>query len=131
MGATLVKKRVDLDKFYIVKYQLIHHCFINKIRLNDTELNCLALLGELGKIRLTEFCKIAENRGILSNSIGVNNCLGKIEDKKLHVKEGLGKKMLFLNPVLNIQSEGNIVLNLIIVKLEAETTTGSVQNNGE
>lgn len=131
MEGTKVEKTVRLNKFEIVKYQLIHHCFISKIKITDTELNCLALLGELGKIRLTEFNKKAAEKGFLGSQIAVASCLSKLEGRHLFIKAGTGKKIIFLNPDLKIKSEGNIILELKIYKLEANPTAGSIQNNSK
>lgn len=129
MEAIKIEKVIKLNKFEIVKYQLMHHCFISNIKINDTELNCLSLLGELGSIRLTEFGKRASEKGFLGNPIAVNNCLSKIEKSNLFIKKGTGKKIIFLNPDLNIKSEGNIILELKLFKLEANSSTGNIQNN--
>lgn len=129
--ATLVEKRIDLNKFEIIKYQLIQHCFVNKIWLNETELNCLSFLGECGQLRVTEFCKLAVEKGIQNHPIAVNNVLTKLKDKNLVIKQKSGKKIIFLNPALNIQSEGNIVINIKLVKLEGKKTSGNISDNSK
>lgn len=98
------------------------HCFANDIFLNKTELDCLALLGSKGKIRLSEFCILATTEKILGSPTAINNCLAKISRSNLFLKEGGGKKQIFLNPSLNIQTKGNIVLNYKIVSLESTDT---------
>lgn len=130
MGAIKIEKTVRLNKFEIVKYQLIHHCFMNKIRLSDTELNCLSYLGEVGSIRLTEFARRAAEKGILGNSNSVTNCLSKIEKSNLLLSKGIGKKIIYLNPDLGIMADGTIVIELKLIKLdEANAATGTVQTN--
>ena len=129
MAAIKIEKKVQLNKFEIIKYQLIHYCFIEKIKLSHTEVDCLAFLGELGKIRLSEFGKKAADRGILGNAISVNNCLSKLEGRGLFIKSEGGKKMIFLNPKLEIKSEGTIILDLKIFTIEAGTAPGNIQNN--
>lgn len=130
MGAIKVEKTVRLNRFEIVKYQLIHHCFMNRIKLTDTELNCLALLGEIGSIRLTEFAKRAVEKEFLGNSVSVTNCLSKIRRSNLFIEKGVGKKVIFLNPDLNIKSEGTLVIELKLIKLdEANVAAGNLQNN--
>lgn len=129
--ATLVEKIIRLDKFEIIKFQLMTHCFIKGIKLNHTELDCLAYLGELGKIRLTEFNIEAAKKGILSNHAAVNNCLNKLDGKNLFIKQGAGKKIIFLNPELQIQSEGNIIVNLKFIKTETIISTGNIQQDSK
>lgn len=125
---TKIEKKVKLDKFEIVKYQLLHYCFIHKIKVNETELNCLALLGELGKIRLTEFALKVVEREILGNPATVSNCLAKIE-KSLFCRTNGGKKFIYLNPALQIVSEGNVLIELKLYKIETNKSTGTVQKN--
>lgn len=133
MEAIKVDKVVRLNKLEIIRYQLMHHCFMKKIRLSDSELSCLSLLGQLGQVRLSEFNKIASSKAggnILGSPIAIASCLSKIERTGLFVKKNNGKKVIFLNPDLNIQTEGNIIINLKLVKLEQANTTGAaVQKN--
>lgn len=131
MSAIKVEKKIYLSKIEIVKYQLIHHCFMNNIRLSDTELNCLAFLGSLGSIRLTEFTRRAAEEGILSSNISVNNCLSKIEKSNLFIKKGAGKKIIFLNPILEIKSEGNILIELKLIKVETNTSESNIQKDSK
>lgn len=129
--AILVNKNITLSKFEIVKYQLIHYCFINKIWLGETELNCLSLLGECGPIQMTDFWQLVVDKEVLKHPIGVNNVLRRLQDKKLVIKQKSGKKVVLLNPDLNIQSDGDIVINLKLIKLETKKTTGAISNNRE
>lgn len=107
---------MTMNEFEIVKFQVITHCFISDIYLNDTEFNLMALLGTQGQIRLIDFCRLAMEKGFLGTEISVNNCLSKIERTKLFLKKGVGKKIIYLNPDLNIIYKGTIVLDYIIVK---------------
>lgn len=126
-----VDKAVQQDLFGIVKFQLITHCFLNDIILNKTDLDCLTLLGCRGKIRLIDFCTLASDMKILGTPTAVNNCLARIEKSKLFLKEGAGKKQIFLNPDLGIQTKGNILLNFKFVCVdEAGALEGVGQENG-
>jgi hypothetical protein len=113
-----VEKTIIQDQLEIVKLQIVIHCFVKKIALNNTELDCLALLGCRGKVRLTEFCALAAELKLMGSSSAVNNCLSRIEKSRLCIKEGVGKKKIFLNPELGIQTQGNILLKYKIVRLE-------------
>lgn len=127
-GATLVDKKVRLDIFDIVRYQIIHYCFINRIRLNDTEINLLALMGEVGKIKMQDFGRLATKRSIVGSAAVGLNALMKLERSDLFIKEGHGKKIVYLNPKLNVFSEGSIVINLRLIKLDERKTNSSNQN---
>ena len=124
--ATLVNKNIQLNKFEIVKYQLLTHCFVNKIWLNETELACLSLLGEYGPIQMSVFWQLVVDKKMLKNPIGVNNVLRRLIDKKLVIKQDNYKKTILLNPELNIQSEGDILINIKAFKLEGKKTGGNI-----
>lgn len=126
---TTVEKPIQLELFEIIKFQLISHCFLNNILLNETELNCLAFLGMRGESRLIEFCKLAVEMKFLGSTMAVNNCLARVERSKLFLKEGAGKKMIRLNPELGIQTKGNIFLNYKILRVEPDKLQGSNKTN--
>lgn len=129
--ATLISHNTQLNKFEIVKYQIMNYCFINKVRLGETELTCLALLGECGPILMTDFWKLVVAKGVLKNPIGVNNILLRLHDKKLVVKQNSSKKTVEINPELNIHAEGDIVINLKLYKLEAKKAPGNISINSK
>lgn len=115
-----IDKKVKLDKWEVVKYQLITHCFINKISVSDSDLNCLTFLAIEGDQELTAFCNKAHTKDIFSSTQSVRNCLTKAERKNLIKKEGKNKKKIFINPDLNIFSKGTILLNFKLLSVEAE-----------
>lgn len=119
-----VNKTVQKELFDIVKFQLIYYCFENKVSLSETEMNCLSLLGCKGEIRLIEFCRLAVDVGLLGTPTAVNNCLCRIEHSKLYIKKGAGKKIIFLNPDLGVQTKGNILLNYKIFRVESDQLQG-------
>lgn len=125
-----VEKRAQQDRFNIIKFQIVAHCFLNDITLNKTELDCLTLLGCRGKMRLNEFCALAADMKILGKATAVNNCLTRIERSRLHLKEGAGKKTVVLNPELGIQTKGNILLTFKFVYVdETNSLAGVSQEN--
>lgn len=115
-----IDKVVRVNEFEIVKFQLMAHAFIKEIRLNETELNVLTLLGVLGETRLKRFCEIVTEKGYLANYTSANNCLTRISQSKLFLKKGVGKKLIYLNPEIGIHSKGTILLNYKLVKVESE-----------
>jgi hypothetical protein len=113
--ANLVEKKVKMTQRDIIKYQLLTHCFINDIQLSNNELDCLTLLGAFGEAELAEFCNLAVDEKIFKTSQTVRNFLTKAEkDNYLINKEGTNKKRITLRKELNIQTEGNIVLDFKI-----------------
>ncbi len=129
-----VDKVQQLDQSNIVKYQIVTHCFLNEIFLTNTELECLTLLGCRGKMRCNEFCTLAAEVGILGSAIAVHNCLRRIEKSKLVSRKRGGeekKLLIFLNPELGIQTEGNIILNYKFVAVDEGNALDRVgQENG-
>lgn len=106
-----VDKRVKMNPWSIVKYQLVTHCFLSTIQLSNAELNCLTYLALEGEQELTSFCNIIYEKHIFSSPQSARNCLAKLEKKGMIVKEGKNKKKIIINPALNIFSNGNILLD--------------------
>ena len=106
-----VDKKVKMDRWSIVKYQLVTHCFLSTMQLSNAELNCLTYLALEGEQELTSFCNIIHENKIFSSAQSARNCLAKLEKKGMIVKEGKNKKKICINPALNIYAKGNILLD--------------------
>lgn len=109
--ANLVSKKVRMGHRDIIKYQLVTYCFTNQIQLSSNELNCLTLLGAFGECELSEFCNSTVEEKIFKTSQTVRNFLTKACKLKLVKKKGTNKKKIFINPVLQVQTKGNIILD--------------------
>lgn len=108
----LVEKKVQMGQRDIIKYQLMTQCFIGRVQLSDSELDCLTLLGAYGECELADFCNLAVDEGIFKTSQTVRNFLTKAEKvSRLVVKNGTSRKKILLNPDLKVQTTGNIVLD--------------------
>lgn len=108
-----VQKRVKMPKWDVVKFQILTHCYINRITMSDSDLNCLTLLSFNQPIELTHFCydASAEEDWIFKSSQTVRNCINKAEKNNLVVKDSDNKKIIRLNPELKIQTEGLVLLD--------------------
>lgn len=108
-----VQKRVKMPKWDIVKFQILTHCYINKITMSESDLNCLTLLSFNEPTELTHFCydASAEEDWIFKSSQTVRNCINKAEKNNLIVKDSNNKKIIKLNPTLKIQIQGTILLD--------------------
>ena len=113
-----VDKRVKMNKWDIVKYQLLTHCYLNKITISDSDLDCLTYLTIEGDQELTSFCNKAHTKEIFSSTQSVRNCLTKAEKKDLIKKEGKNKKKIYINPDLKIQALGNVLLDFKFLSVE-------------
>jgi hypothetical protein len=107
---TQVEKRVKMSKWDAVKFQIVTHCYINRIAMSESDLNCLTLLSFNQPIGLNDFCYDAssEESWIFKSPQTVRNCINKAEKNKLVVKN---KKLISLNPDLQIQTEGTLLLD--------------------
>jgi len=114
-----VDKRVKLNRFDIVKYQILTHCYLNKISVSEADLNCLTYLALQGDQELTSFCNKAHGEHIFSSIQSVRNCLTKAEKKHLIKKEGKNRKKIFINPDLRVYSEGSILLDYKFLSVES------------
>ena len=115
-----VNKVAQQDLFNIVKLQIVTHCSMNDIYLNETELKCLTILGCNGRIHLQKFSELIVDLKIMGSVASVHNCLMRIIRSNLFIKEGGGKKYIYLNPNIGVQAEGNKILNYKFVYV-AET----------
>lgn len=107
----LVEKTKQLGLDEIIKFQLVTHCYLEKISVSEADLNCMSLLGTLGEADLSEFCTLIANKGIFKTTQTVRNCLVRMEKCGIIVKDGPAKKRIIkLNPGNKIQTTGNIML---------------------
>ena len=108
-----VQKRVKMPKWDVVKFQILTHCYINRITMSESDLNCLTLLSFNEPIELTNFCLDAssEEDWIFKSPQTVRNCINKAEKNNLVIKDTGNKKLIMLNPHLKIQTKGSILLD--------------------
>jgi hypothetical protein len=108
-----VQKRVRMPKWEIVKFQILTHCYINKIAMSESDFDCLTLLSFNQPIELTHFCydASADEEWIFKSPQTVRNSINKAEKNGLVVKDQKNKKIISLNPDLKIQVEGSILLD--------------------
>lgn len=108
-----VQKRVKLPKWEIVKFQIFTHCYINRITMSESDLNCLTLLSFNEPVELSNFCLDAssEEDWIFKSPQTVRNSINKAEKNGLVIKDKSNKKIIKLNPDLKIQTEGVVLLD--------------------
>ena len=107
-----VQKRVVISKKDVIKYQILTHCYIKRITVSNSDLDCLTLLSDLGPIELSAFCyEASDEYTIFKSEQTVRNCINKCEKQGLVVKDPKNKKIVLLNPVMKIQTDGDILLD--------------------
>lgn len=113
-----IEKRVKMDSWDIVKYQILTHCYLQKIIVSEADLNCLTLLAKIGETELTQFCSMAAEKKIFQSPQTVRNALNKAETKNLITKDGRSKKKISIHPDLKVQTNGNILLDYKFLAVE-------------
>jgi hypothetical protein len=108
-----VQKRVKMPKWDLVKYQILTHCYINKVSLSESDLDCLTLLSFNQPIELTDFCYDAssEEGWIFKSPQTVRNSINKSEKNQLIMRDENNKKVIMLNSNMKVQTEGTILLD--------------------
>ena len=122
-----VQKRVRMPKWEIVKFQILTHCYINRIAVSESDLNCLTLHSFNEPIELTHFCydASAEEEWIFKSPQTVRNCINKAEKNKLVIKDASNKKLIMLNPALKIQTQGTVMLDYKFLGDDTKETADS------
>ena len=107
-----IQKKVIMSTKDIVKFQLITHCYLNKITVSNSDLECLTLLSSIGPIEISHFCyDAADEQKIFKSQQTVRNCINKCIKFKLVTKDPKHKKLISLNSNLNIETSGSIFLD--------------------
>lgn len=108
-----VQKKVKMPKWDVVKFQILTHCYINRITMSESDLDCLTLLSFNEPIELSNFCLDAssEEDCIFKSPQTVRNSINKSEKNGLIIKDPANKKLIMLNPSLKVQTEGSILLD--------------------
>ena len=119
-----VQKRVRLPKWEVVKFQILTHCYINRITMSESDLNCLTLLSFNEPIELSNFCLDAssEEDWIFKSPQTVRNSINKAEKNGLVIKDVNNKKIIKINPDLKIQTEGVVLLDYKFVSNDSKET---------
>lgn len=117
-----VKKVITMDIWDIVRFQLMLHCYLQKIPITEQVLDCITLLAVNGEMELSAFCDDVASKQIFRNSQSVRTALGSIEKKGLVTtfKNGKSKKRIKMKSDILLEIEGNILLDLKVIKLETE-----------
>lgn len=113
-----VQKKVRMELWDIIRFQIAVHCHINKLQLAEQEIDCLSLLAAYGNTELTDFCTEAIKQNISGSTQSIRNALAKVEKKGLIIKTGRSKKKISINPNMNVQVSGNILLDYKIIRID-------------
>jgi hypothetical protein len=127
MEVKKINKKLKLSTSDIVRYQLLTEIlFFKKEYLIPSDLEILTLLVMWGPIDLGGFCAAAA-KVIYSESLpeelstraqNIRNRIVKLEKRNIIVKSKTGRKVIALNPDIDIHSKGNILLDYNYLAIE-------------
>jgi len=113
-----LKHQVDIN--VSIKYQIVTYCFFNDTLISNSDLKFLTELAKEKSIELTKFCNKTVNEDIFKSAQSARNAITKAEKKGLLIKTGHNKKTIKLNPDINVQSNGLVLLDYKILGRESE-----------
>ena len=128
MEVKKVTKKLRVTTPDIIKYQLITEIvFFKNEYLIPSDLDILILLVKWGPMELVGFCMNAAKQlypdtapeDLSVRSQNVRNRIVKLEKRNIVTKSKTGRKIISLNPDINIQSEGNILLDYNYLAVES------------
>jgi hypothetical protein len=117
-----LKHQVDIN--VSIKYQIVTYCFFNDILISNSDLKFLTELAKNKNIELTKFCTETVNNNIFKSAQSARNAITKAEKKGLLIKNGHNKKTIALNPEINVQSSGLVLLDYKILGSETKESQG-------
>jgi len=90
--------------------------------MSESDLNCLTLLSFNEPIELTSFCydASAEDDWIFKSPQTVRNCINKAEKNGLVIKDVVNKKVIMINPIIKLQTQGTVLLDYKFLGNESE-----------
>lgn len=112
-----VEKRIKMQKDGVIKYQIITFCFLNDLQLSKSDVECLLELAKKGSMNVTSFCKHISSLNIFKSPQSCRNAVQKAKRKNLIIMDG---KNIIINPEMNIQVDGQILLDFKILGLVDE-----------
>jgi hypothetical protein len=117
-----LKLKVNIDTS--IKYQILTYCFFNDILLNNSDLKFLCELAKNNNVELTKFCLDLVKQEIFKSPQSARNAITKAEKKGLLSKKGTNKKTILINPNINVQNEGLVLLDYKVLGNASEITQG-------
>jgi len=127
MEVKKINKKLKMSTQDIIKYQLLTEIlFFKNEYLIPSDLEILTLLVMWGPIDLGGFCASAA-RVIYPESLpeelstraqNIRNRIVKLEKRHIIVKSKTGRKIIALNPNIDIHSKGNILLDYNYLAVE-------------
>jgi len=115
-----VEEKVKVSINDTIQYQILTYCFFRGIQISASDLKCLAELAKVGSVELTQFCKEMTDKDIFKSPQSARNAIAKAEKKNLVIKNGVNKKKISINPAMNVQTKGYVLLDYKILGSETQ-----------
>jgi hypothetical protein len=128
MEVKKITKKIKVTTPDVIKYQLITEImFMKKEHLIPSDLDILILLVMWGPMELVGFCMNAAKQlypetapeDLSVRSQNVRNRIVKLEKRNIVVKSKTGRKVIGLNPDIDVHSKGNILLDYNYLAIES------------
>lgn len=127
MKALVKEKKIGLDLYDIIRFQINLHCFLNNIRISPAQLDTLAYLGMWGEINFSDFCEQIVEEDIFGNPQTARNFILKCVRDGLVVRTGTGKKLISLSEVFELLNQGTILIDMKVYHV-SESKNSNSQN---
>ena len=128
MEVKKVTKKLRVTTPDVIKYQLITEIvFFKNEHLIPSDLDILILLVMWGPMELVGFCMNAAKelypdtapQDLSVRSQNVRNRIVKLEKRNIVIKSKTGRKVISLNPDIDVHSKGNILLDYNYLSVES------------
>lgn len=109
-----IEKKAVMQKWDLIKFQILTYCYLNRVSISESELNFLTLLSLNEPIETTNFCfDVSEEESwIFKSQQSARNAINKCEKKGLVIKGPNNKKEIKINPELRLGKDGNVLFEL-------------------
>ena len=92
--------------------------------LSNSHLKFLCELAKNDNVELTKFCIDLVKQDVFKSPQSARNAITKAEKKGLLSKKGTNKKTISINPNINVQKEGLVLLDYKVLGNASEITQG-------
>jgi hypothetical protein len=128
MEVKKVNRKLRMSTTDIIRYQILTEImFFKKEYLIQSDIEILILLVKWGPMELGSFCSNAakvlypesEPQDLSTRAQNVRNRIVKLEKRNIITKSTSGRKIIVLNPDIEVYAKGNILLDYNYLGIES------------
>jgi hypothetical protein len=112
MKVEIVEKKIQMELYDIIRFQITTHCFLNNIRLSPAQMDTLSYLAMWGEMNISDFCEQIVQHEIFTNPQTVRNFIIKCVKDNYVERKGTGSKLIVLSSTFDLVTVGSMVINL-------------------